>query len=63
MVLINLGCEFHDQGSIPSLCKITCVIDLGQVNFTVALVISSNFNKTLLRKLDTPSDQWKLTII
>ena len=31
LMAINVGCEFRDRGSIPSVCQITDA-DLGQVS-------------------------------
>ena len=41
IVVLVVGWEFRDRGSIPSEYQIPRDVDLGQVNFTVASVASS----------------------
>ena len=41
VMVLDVGCEFHDRGSIPSECQTLRDVDHGQVNFTIALVASS----------------------
>ena len=41
VMVLDVGCEFRNRGSIPSECQIPRDVDLGQVNFTIALVASS----------------------
>ena len=41
VMILDVGWEFRDQGSIPRECQIPSDADLGQVNFTIASVASS----------------------
>ena len=36
IMVLHEGFEIHDRGSIPKLCD----VDLGQINFTIASVVS-----------------------
>ena len=38
IMVLDVGCEFRDQSSIPSECQIPRDVDLGQVNFTIVSV-------------------------
>ena len=39
--VLDVGCEFWDQSSIPSECQRSHDVDLGQVNFIIASVATS----------------------
>ena len=41
VMVLDVGCEFHDWGSVPRECQIPRNVDLGQVNFTITSVASS----------------------
>ena len=41
VVVLDVGYEFWDRGSIPSECQTPRDVDLGQVIFTIASVASS----------------------
>ena len=36
IMVLDVGCDFHDRGSIPSECQIPRGVDLREVNFTIA---------------------------
>ena len=49
-MVLDVGFEFRDRGSIPSECQTPRDVDIGQVNFTIASVVSSQISNALLRR-------------